>query len=326
MALAVSVIATIKNEGRSIQGLLDSLAAQTRVPDEVVLVDGGSTDNTVAIIRSHALFRQGRLRLLVEPGANISQGRNRAIAAASGDIIASTDAGVRLAPDWLQGLVDPFLSAAPPDVVSGFFLPDPQSAFETAMGATVLPSLEDIDPERFWPSSRSVAYRKAGWELVGGYPEWLDYCEDLLFDFRLKEAGLRFAFAPKALVYFRPRTSLPAFFRQYYRYARGDGKAGIYLKRHLVRYATYLVALPAILALGVVVSPWWWLLLALGGAYMLWTPYRRLGPMLAPYGLGQRLEAILWVPLIRVTGDLAKMIGYPVGCWWRRKRRASLPD
>ena len=326
MALAVAVIATIKNEERSIQGLLDSLAAQARPPDEIVLVDGGSTDNTVQIIRSHRLFHLGRVQVLVQPGANISQGRNYAIAAATADIIASTDAGVRLSLDWLQELVAPFLSPAPPDVVSGFFLPDPQSVFETAMGATVLPALADIDPERFWPSSRSVAFRKAAWRMVGGYPEWLDYCEDLLYDFRLKEAGLRFAFAPRALAYFRPRSSLRAFFLQYYRYARGDGKADIYLKRHLARYATYLVALPLLLTLGLAFSRLWWLLLALGGVAMLWTPYRRLLPMLGPYNLGQRLAAILWVPVIRVTGDLAKMIGYPVGRWWRKENRASIPD
>ena len=45
------------------------------------------------------------LRLLVEPGANISRGRNLAIAAAQGPVIAATDAGVRLADDWLEHLV-----------------------------------------------------------------------------------------------------------------------------------------------------------------------------------------------------------------------------
>jgi len=326
LALAVSLIATIKNEGRSIQGLLDSLAAQTRPPDEIVLVDGGSSDNTVELIRGHALYQQGRVQVLVRPGANISQGRNIAIAAASHDLIASTDAGVRLSPNWLEELTAPFAAPSPPDVVSGFFVPDPQSAFETAMGATVLPALEDIDAERFWPSSRSVAYRKAAWQMVGGYPEWLDYCEDLLFDFRLKAAGARFAFAPKALVYFRPRSSLRAFYTQYYRYARGDGKADIYLKRHLVRYATYLVALPLLVVLGWVGSRLWWLLLALGGAAMLRAPYRRLGPMLGPYDWRQRLAALLWVPVIRVTGDVAKMVGYPAGRRWRRQNRASIPD
>src|ERR1051326_5124056 len=54
--------------------------------------------------------------------------------------------------------------------------------------------------------------------------------------------GCRFAFAPEAIAWFRPRPSLAAFFRQYYRYARGDGKADLWRARHTIRYATYLTA------------------------------------------------------------------------------------
>ncbi len=45
--MKVSVIATVLNEGQAIERLLESLAAQTRPPDEVVIADGGSTDETV---------------------------------------------------------------------------------------------------------------------------------------------------------------------------------------------------------------------------------------------------------------------------------------
>ena len=50
----VSVICTVLNEGESIRRLLDSLVLQTCQPDEVVLVDGGSRDNTVEVIREYA--------------------------------------------------------------------------------------------------------------------------------------------------------------------------------------------------------------------------------------------------------------------------------
>jgi len=245
--MRVSVIATVKNEGKAIRDLLDSLAAQTRPPDEVVIVDGGSQDDTVAQIQAY----EGRLplRVLVEPGANISRGRNLAIAAATGEVIASTDAGVRLAPDWLERLVEPFADPAV-QVVSGFFVPDPRTVFEVAMGATVLPEAGEVRPASFLPSSRSVAFRKAAWEAAGGYPEWLDFCEDLIFDFRLRALYGPFPFVPEAVVHFRPRSSLRAFFRQYWQYARGDGKANLWWRRHCIRYATYLVVGPALVALG----------------------------------------------------------------------------
>lgn len=336
----VSVICTVLNEGDAIRQLLDSLAAQMQAPDEVVIVDGGSRDNTVAVIREYA----GRLplRVLVEPGANISRGRNLAIAAATGEIIASTDAGVWLEPTWLQKLLEPFGSAnsvAPgtqqeaqsksirhaPLAVAGFFVPDVHTTFELAMGATVLPALADIKPESFLPSSRSVAFTKAAWATAGGYPEWLDYCEDLIFDFRLREVAGPFAWSPEAVVHFRPRGTLKAFFKQYYRYARGDGKADLWRKRHLVRYVTYLIALPGLLALAHFQSPGWWLVLL--SAMMLYcaTPYRRLRPYLPRLAPAERGKTILLVPLIRAVGDVAKMLGYPVGWAWRL-RNWSRPE
>ena len=191
------------------------------------------------------------------------------------------------------------------------------------MGATVLPQLDEIDPAKFLPSSRSVAFTKAAWHAVGGYPEWLDYCEDLIFDFALRDKFGAFAFAPEAIAYFKPRSSLKSFSRQYYLYARGDGKANLWLKRHLIRYATYLIALPAITWLTTKINPWFALLYVIGGAVYLKQPYQRLRLMINALDRSSRIKAIGWVPIIRVVGDVAKMIGYPAGVWWRRSRRIN---
>jgi glycosyltransferase involved in cell wall biosynthesis len=311
----VSLILTVRNEQDSLPRLLDSIRAQTRPPDEIVIADGGSTDNTLEILRARA--DQLPLVILEAPGANISQGRNAAIRAARGEIIAATDAGVRLDARWLEEIVKLFEQNSPPDVVSGFFLPDPRGVSQTALAATTLPARRDVNPARFLPSSRSVAFRKRAWEQVGGYPEWLDYCEDLIFDFRLRDAGLRFQFNPAALVYFRPRPTLRAFFKQYYQYARGDGKANLWFKRHIIRYLTYLVALPLVIALVFVNPLFTFSLLLFASGLMFFTPYRRLAALWNALTLPQKLAAILWVPVIRVTGDVAKMIGYPVGVAWR---------
>src|SRR5262249_41674966 len=159
-------------------------------------------------------------------GANISRGRNVAIAATDAELVAVTDAGVRLDPCWLECLRTGLTPET--DGVSGFFSAHPRSTLERALGATTPPTPQDVKPETFLPSSRSVLFRRTQWQAVGGYPEWLDYCEDLVFDFALKRHGARFAFAPTAIAHFRPRSSLRAFFRQYYLYARGDGKAGLW--------------------------------------------------------------------------------------------------
>ncbi len=318
----VSLVATVLNEAHSLPRLLDSVAAQSRHPDEVVICDGGSTDGTIAILEAEDRFP---LRLLQQPDANISQGRNKAIENAAGEIIAVTDAGVRLDSKWLEKIVAPFEQGETP-VVAGFFRPDPRTTFETAMGATVLPELQDVHPEQFLASSRSIAFRREAWDAVGGYPEWLDYCEDLVFDFRLRAKYGPFVFAPEALVYFRPRPDLRKFVLQYYRYARGDGKADLWRTRHAIRYMTYLLVGPLIGAAGLLDSPAWWALYLIAGPGMLWVPWRRLTRMwnhLPPFG---KLQAVLLVPLIRVAGDIAKMMGYPAGLWWRWHHRGRIPD
>jgi glycosyltransferase involved in cell wall biosynthesis len=320
--MRISVVATVLNETGSLPRLLDSLAAQTHTPDEVVVCDGGSTDRTLALLEAEDRLP---LHVIQRTGATISQGRNAAIQAASGDVIAVTDAGVRLTPSWLEKIVAPFHDPET-QAVAGFFVPDPCTVFEMAMGATVLPQLHEVNPEHFNPSSRSVAFRKSAWAAVGGYPEWIDYCEDLIFDFRLRWRFGPFSFAPEALVHFRPRSDLRAFFVQYYRYARGDGKADLWPWRHAARYLTYLAAVPLIAVAGATLSPWLWGLYLIGIPGMLWRPWRRLAHAWGSPSLGQKLAAALWVPVIRVTGDIAKMIGYPVGRWWRWRHRAQVPN
>jgi len=320
----ISVISTVLNEGDHLRRLLDSLVAQTCPPDEVVIVDGGSRDHTVAVLKEYE--DRVPLRVLVEPGANISAGRNRAIAAAQGDIIAATDAGVVLDREWLKRITQPLIDDPAVEVVAGFFAMDARTVFEAAMGATAFPLVDEVDPETFLPSSRSVAFRKSAWATVGGYPEWLDYCEDLVFDLRLKQTAAPLTFAPEALAYYRPHGDLNSFYKTYQRYARGDGKADLFRKRHAARYLTYLVAIPLIFLLGWRVQRVLWGLYLLGGAVYLRAPYQRLGRVLdsaANNGVRvdstDRLYAAALVPIIRVVGDVAKMIGYPQGVRWRRE-------
>ncbi len=312
--MRVSVVMTVLNEAASLPAVLETLMAQTRQADEIVIVDGGSTDGSQDLLRASQAYLP--LRLAEARGANISRGRNLAIHEATGDVIAATDAGVRLPTDWLERLIEPFTD---PTVshVAGFFISDPRTVFEAALGAATLPDVEEIRPESFLPSSRSVAFRKEVWLQAGGYPEWLDYCEDVVFDLSVKAQRGPFRFAPGACVSFRPRPDLAAFYRQYYRYARGDGKADLFLKRHVVRYATYLIGLPAILWGALTISPWIWLVGLVGGGVYASRALARLTRIWANYDVRDRLRMLFWLPVILFTGDLAKMLGYPAGVVWR---------
>ena len=316
--MKVSLAITVLNESDHIRRLFDSVVKQTRQPDEVVVCDGGSKDNTLDLIREYS--NRLPLKIVTKEGANISQGRNEAIRNASHEIVAVTDAGVWLEGNWLEELMKGFsVEMSRRDVsatlVAGFFQSDPQNIFEIALGATTLPDVEEINPQKFLPSSRSVAFFKKAWEVVGGYPEWLDFSEDVIFDLKMREKFGDYAFAPKAIAHFRPRPTLFSFMKQYFNYAKGDGKANLWLKIHLIRYVTYLIVVP----LGVYaawVNPLLWYAGALAMVAYVRRPLARL--------IRQRrlsLGAIALVPVIRVAGDVAKMLGYPIGVWWRLGHR-----
>ncbi|MGA7672057.1 MAG: glycosyltransferase [Nitrolancea sp.] len=311
---AITLILTVKDEAATLPPFFESLDAQSLQPSEVILVDGGSSDDTLDVARS---WKTSLPFIIVsEPDANISRGRNIALRRATGSIVAVTDAGTRLRLDWLERLVEPFQRpvSQQPDVVAGFFEAECANTFELALAATTLPDIDEIRPEHFLPSSRSVAFRRSLFEVGIEYPEWLDYCEDLVFDLKLKRADARFEFAPGAVVEFAPRPSARSHWRQYYRYARGDGQAGLFARRHAARYGCYFLILPwALLRRDRLAA----LVLAAGGSWYLARPIRRLWRRRDSVASSDLVRAGAMIPVLRILGDIAKMAGYPVGLWWR---------
>ena len=314
--LRVALICTVRDEADNIVALLDSMLAQRRLPDEIVINDCGSRDATAEIVQRY-VAREPRVRL-VRGGWNIPSGRNNAIRQARCEIIACTDAGLVLDADWLTQIIAP-IERDQADVVGGFFRPAPASLFELTLGATNYREAAEIDPATFLPFGKSLAFRREAWERVGGFPESASHCEDLLFDFALKQAGYRFAFAPAALVHFRPRPSLPAFARQYYMYARGDGMANLWPRRYLLRYGVYATAALVVLA----ARRHQWLLgfLGLGALAYSRKPAKRLRQRAPALTKSETLRSLMLIPLIRLVGDCAKMAGYPVGVRLRQAEK-----
>lgn len=219
----LSLVLTVLNEASSIRDVLHNLLRQTRPPDEIVIVDGGSKDKTVSII-NEVLKSERTLRLIVKSGVNISQGRNIAIKSASYPLIVTTDGGCRPAETWLEKLVHPFQKDPSTDVVKGLVKPDPQNLFESLNGLFLSGYLRDMNDDDYPLSGRTSAFKKRVWEKAGGYPEWLYTAEDTLFHRRLKSMGLKITFARDAFVYWRPRDSFWKMAKMCYLYGRGNGR------------------------------------------------------------------------------------------------------
>jgi glycosyltransferase involved in cell wall biosynthesis len=299
--MKVSLIATVLNGADHIEAFLGSLALQTRVPDEVVIVDGGSTDGTAALLAD-----ADGVTLIEGSGANISRGRNIAIAAAAHDMIAVTDADCVLEPTWLEELLRPLEEGA--DVAMGFYLPITDGFLSECLAAVNLPlDASEVDPETFMPSARSVAYRRDAIDAVGGYPEWLDIGEDMWVNHRWRERGLDLRFAPDAVARWRLRPTLRATWWQYFRYARGDARGGLYPERHALRFGVY-----GGLAVALASRRTWPKALAAAGAVTharvpVGRAWRRMQD-----GRERKFAAIV-VPALMAWIDSAKMAGYAAG-------------
>ena len=106
--VSVALIAVAKNEEDFAQEWFISIIHQTRLPNEIIVVDTGSSDGTIQLLKQLAATSPVPFRLIEAPGANISQGRNHAIRSSSFDHIAVTDFGTKPHKDWLELLILPF--------------------------------------------------------------------------------------------------------------------------------------------------------------------------------------------------------------------------
>ncbi|MBC8422540.1 glycosyltransferase [bacterium] len=244
----ITMVITTYNEAGNIGDLVRDITGQSRVPDELLIVDGGSTDGTVAEINEAAASSSApslKVRVIVEQGANVPEGRNMAIGAASHECVCVTDAGCRLDSEWCERITSPILQGNA-DMVGGFYQPRATSRFQRVLASiTTRP-----EPGRsFLPSSRSIAFTKSLWERVGGYPEWLRWGEDTLFNETCIESGARYVVAPDAIVGWEVRPNLRAVVKQFFNYARGDGQRCMKSAAYAADILIAVVAL-AILAAG----------------------------------------------------------------------------
>jgi len=95
--MKLSLVIPVYNEAAYLAACLDSIAQQTILPDEVIVVDNNSSDNTAAIAGRYPF-----VRVITEPRQGIVWARNAGFEAAQGDIIGRIDADSRLPAGWVQ--------------------------------------------------------------------------------------------------------------------------------------------------------------------------------------------------------------------------------
>jgi hypothetical protein len=186
----VGVTMSVYNGAATVAQALASLAGQTRLPDQVVVVDDGSTDGTYAVARAW----EGVLPLRVvrhETNRGVAVGRMTAIAEVANDLVLALDADDAWLPHHLQCLLDAY--EARPGIVSPMAVawePDAARPVDWATRRQPLPRSLDVEHLLImnWVFSGSLFERKA-FEAAGGmyrYPG----CEDWDLWLRLVRNGV----------------------------------------------------------------------------------------------------------------------------------------
>ena len=202
----LSVIIPNYNRADLIGETLDNVLAQTRAPDEVIVVDDGSTDNSVAIIERYGK----RVTLIRQANAGPGAARNRGLAAARGELIQfmdsddlwslnklaaqeraliESDAGFAYSP-WLQARLEGGRARHADPVIQQHPLPPSRSELAWYLRGWVI-------------VFQCCLFRRSLLDAAGRYREDLMPSEDSELLFRILKRGARPVHVPEALVLYR---------------------------------------------------------------------------------------------------------------------------
>jgi glycosyltransferase involved in cell wall biosynthesis len=305
----VSIVVTVLNEGPALRRLVDDLLPQLAEGDELVLVDGGSTDGSIEALPEHPA-----VWVEVVPGAGISAGRNHGIRIARNEIVVCTDAGCVPDPGFVEGFRRAFAVADPPVLVSGVYTASAGTALERAQALACYPQPREVrrptafvraytrlfgtgyDPR--FAVGRCVAFTREAWRAAGGFPEHLATGEDVSFGLAVARHG-RVDGTTDSVVDWAQRDGLAATWRMYRSYGRASTHGGnrALLVRDGLRGLAY-VAAPLLAT-----RPAGRTAVALGAAAYLSLPVAR--------AVRERagLAAIGLLPVALATKDLGKLAG-----------------
>lgn len=176
----LSVVIPVLNEADHIADLLIALAQQTRLPDEIIVADAGSTDDTPEIAKQHGAK--------IVSGGLPAVGRNKGAATATGDVILFLDADVLPAPQFVEAILGEFMKHELDTATCLIQAISDHRLHHLLHQAT---NLYLIATQKFNPHAPGfvILIRRDIHNIIGGFDETLALAEDHDYVYRAAQEG-----------------------------------------------------------------------------------------------------------------------------------------
>lgn len=226
----IAVIVAAKNEEKNIEKCIESILVSAQGKTEVLVVNDGSTDQTLEILRK---FRN-QIRVFSTDGVGPSISRNLALDETPKPYVAFADADCQVDPNWLTELI---MELESEDLIYAN-IGGSQETHPDAKGWDRFHSLfmkcigfvsdyvhdKEYKIEVKHNPTCNVLYRKDTIKNIGGFDPKLWPCEDLDLDIRLAKQGAKFFYTPKAVIYHHRPDSFYGFMKMMFRYGFGHAQ------------------------------------------------------------------------------------------------------
>ena len=241
----VTVIMPARNEEQAIGAALDSVLGQTYRNLQFVVIEGGSTDRTPAIIEQRQA-QDPRIEIVTNPLPSIPASLNLGLASARGRWLVRVDAHSTVPPTYVADLVARLREgtwAGVGGIKPGVGVTPAGRAIAAAMSSRF-----GVGNSKYHYATKEVevdhlpfgAYPVELLREVGGWNELLAANEDYELDYRLRQRGGRLLLDPRVVIAWHCRQSVPDLYRQYVRY--GKGKADVAMLHPASLAARHVVA------------------------------------------------------------------------------------
>ena len=240
----ISIICPVYNELEYIDSIVKFFINSAPESKELIFIDGGSTDGSIATIRNYE-NKYNNIRLINNPDKYVPYALNLGIKNSKGEIIVRIDAHCHFSNDYFEQIIQTFKSVDA-DIVGGPTRIYPEAGFREAAGFVMShpfgignSKVHNLNFRGYVDHVTFGAWKKNIFYDIGYFDERLIRNQDDEFDYRAKSKGKKIFLNPDIKLWYIPRDSYIGFFKQYFQY--GFYKPMVLLKikseikfRHLV--------------------------------------------------------------------------------------------